>query len=71
MSKMQQGVDIPVSVNVVKVEMIESFKFLHIIITSFSQINHIAALAKKAHQRFYLLRRLRRCSVSYDSYQLR
>ncbi len=55
----------PITINKTPVEQVNSFKFLGIHITEdFTWSAHTDALLKKAHQRLFFLRRLRKFGVS-------
>ena len=59
------GEHAPVYINAEVVEMVESFKFLGVQITNnLSWFPHANTKVKKAHQRLYLLRRLRKYGMS-------
>ncbi|XP_051868388.1 uncharacterized protein LOC127568547 [Pristis pectinata] len=59
------GVHAPVYISGAEVERVESFKFLGVNVTnSLSWSNHVDAMAKKAHQRLYFLRRLKKFGLS-------
>ncbi|XP_051881682.1 uncharacterized protein LOC127575722 [Pristis pectinata] len=59
------GIHAPVYINGAQVERVESVKLLGVNITnSLSWSNHVDAMAKKAHQRLYFLRRIKKFGLS-------
>eukprot|EP00061_Rhincodon_typus_P010368 g34604.t1 len=61
----QSGGHVPICINGAEVEMVESIKFLGVMINNLSWSTNVDAMVQKAQQHLYFLRRLRKSGCKY------